>query len=44
MHRGLADLIESDPRFAESVDRYGRGLTPFFAAAIRANAGAHTHS
>lgn len=40
MHRGLADLFEADARFAQNIDRYGKGLTPFFAAAIRANADA----
>lgn len=39
MHARLADLYESDERFAASIDRAGSGLTPFFVAAIRANAG-----
>jgi DNA-binding transcriptional MerR regulator len=38
MHRGLADLYEADARFAENIDKYGEGLTPFLVAAIRANA------
>ncbi len=40
MHRGLADMYEADARFAQNIDRYGKGLTPFLAAAIRANADA----
>lgn len=38
MHAGLADMYEADSRFAATIDRHGDGLTPFFAAAIRANA------
>ena len=38
MHRGLADMYEADQRFAQNIDKYGAGLTPFLAAAIRANA------
>jgi len=38
MHRRLADMYEHDPRFAENIDKYGAGLTPFLAAAIRENA------
>lgn len=38
MHRRLADLYEADPRFAANIDRYRSGLTPWLAAAIRANA------
>ena len=38
-HRGLADMYENDARFAASIDQHGEGLTTFFAAAIRANAG-----
>lgn len=38
MHRGLADLYEEDDRFAQNLDRFAVGLTPFLAAAIRANA------
>jgi len=39
MHCGLADMYESDRRFAENIDKAGPGLTKFLAAAIRANAG-----
>lgn len=39
LHKGLADLWEADPRFAENIDKFGAGLTPFLAAAVRANAG-----
>jgi len=39
MHAGLADMYEADERFRASIDRAGEGLTPFLAAAIRANAG-----
>jgi hypothetical protein len=38
MHVGLAGLYEGDPRFAANIDKHGAGLTPFLAAAIRANA------
>ena len=38
MHRGLADMYEADERFAQNIDKFGEGLTPFLAAAIRANA------
>mgnify|MGYP002065286766 CR=1 FL=1 len=38
MHASLADMYEADARFAKTIDRYGDGLTPFLAAAIRANA------
>jgi DNA-binding transcriptional MerR regulator len=38
MHAGLADLYEADARFAANIDKHGAGLTPFLAAAIRANA------
>jgi MerR family transcriptional regulator, thiopeptide resistance regulator len=38
MHAGLADMYDADARFAESIDRYAQGLTPWWAAAIRANA------
>lgn len=37
-HAGLADLYEADGRFAETIDKHGDGLTPYLAAAIRANA------
>jgi DNA-binding transcriptional MerR regulator len=39
MHAGVADMYEADERFRASIDRAGEGLTPFLAAAIRANAG-----
>lgn len=38
MHAGLADMYEADERFAKSIDRYAPGLTPWWSAAIRANA------
>jgi DNA-binding transcriptional MerR regulator len=38
MHAGLADLYESDPRFAQSFDDRCKGLAAFLSAAIRANA------
>lgn len=38
MHARLADMYEADSRFAAGIDRYGAGLTPFVAAAIRGNA------
>jgi DNA-binding transcriptional MerR regulator len=38
MHANLADLWEADARFAESIDAHAVGLTPFLAAAVRANA------
>lgn len=41
MHAGLADMYEQDSRFAENIDKYGAGLTPFLSAAIRANAKRH---
>jgi DNA-binding transcriptional MerR regulator len=37
-HRGLADLYESDGRFAAGIESHATGLTAFLAAAIRANA------
>lgn len=37
MHAGLASMYEADPRFAESIDQYAQDLTPWWAAAIRAN-------
>lgn len=37
-HAGLADLYEADDRFATNIDKYGRGLTTWWSAAIRANA------
>ena len=41
IHAGLADMYEADSRFAESIDRFGAGLTPFLSAAMRANAHRH---
>ena len=38
MHAGLAGMYEADERFRATIDRAGEGLTPFLAAAIRANA------
>jgi DNA-binding transcriptional MerR regulator len=38
MHARLADLWESDARFAETIDKHAAGLTQFLAAAVRANA------
>lgn len=38
MHVKLADLWEADERFSRSIDRTAIGLTPFLAAAVRANA------
>jgi hypothetical protein len=38
MHAGLADMYEADERFRATIDRAGEGLTPFLAAAMRANA------
>ena len=40
-HAGLSDMYEQDPRFGETIDKFGPGLTPFLAAAIRANARRH---
>lgn len=38
LHCGLADLWESDRRYAENIDAHGSGLTEYLAAAVRANA------
>ena len=38
MHANLAVLWEADPRYAETIDAHGAGLTAFLAAAVRANA------
>jgi len=40
MHAGLADMWETDRRYADSIDKYGggAGLTTYLAAAVRANA------
>ncbi len=43
MQCGLADMYEADGRFAENIDKYGAGLTPFLSAAIRANARRNGH-
>jgi DNA-binding transcriptional MerR regulator len=37
MHEALALGYAEDARFAENIDKYGAGLTPFLVAAIRAN-------
>ena len=37
MHLALANMYEGDHRFSENIDKYGPGLTPFLALAIRAN-------
>jgi DNA-binding transcriptional MerR regulator len=39
MHAGLAEMYEADARFAKSIDQYAPGLTAWWSAAIRANAG-----
>lgn len=36
MHARLADMWETDARFAANIDRHGEGLTPWIAAAVRA--------
>jgi DNA-binding transcriptional MerR regulator len=41
IHAALADGYEADGRFAENIDKFGAGLTPFLSAAIRANARRH---
>jgi DNA-binding transcriptional MerR regulator len=38
MHARLADLYEADERFAANYERHEKGLTAYFATAIRANA------
>ncbi len=39
MHAALADMWETDTRYATSIDKHGgEGLTTFLAAAVRANA------
>lgn len=38
MHRGLAELYVTDPRFTENIDRYGEGLAAYLREAILANA------
>jgi DNA-binding transcriptional MerR regulator len=37
-HCGLADLWQSDRRFADNIDKHGAGLTDYLGAAVRANA------
>jgi len=39
-YASLADIWESDPRFTETMDQYGAGLTRWFAAATRHKYGA----
>jgi MerR family transcriptional regulator, thiopeptide resistance regulator len=41
MHCNLATMYEQDRRFAENIDKYGVGLTPFLVCAIRENAQRH---
>jgi MerR family transcriptional regulator, thiopeptide resistance regulator len=41
MHRNLATMYEQDGRFAANIDKYGEGLSPFLAGAIRENAKRH---
>jgi MerR family transcriptional regulator, thiopeptide resistance regulator len=38
MHTRLADMYESDARFAQNIDAFGPGLTALLVAAIRGNA------
>jgi DNA-binding transcriptional MerR regulator len=38
MHARLADMWETDTRYAATIDKFGAGLTAFLAAAVRANA------
>jgi DNA-binding transcriptional MerR regulator len=38
MHRGLADMNEADGRYAATLDKFGKGVTPYLIAAMRANA------
>jgi DNA-binding transcriptional MerR regulator len=35
MHAALADLYDSDARFAQNIDKHRRGLTAFLSAAIK---------
>jgi len=39
-YASLADVWESDPRFTNNIDKYGEGLTQWFAAAVRSKYGA----
>jgi MerR family transcriptional regulator, thiopeptide resistance regulator len=36
-HAGLADMFVADPRFRETFEKYGAGMTDFVAESIRAN-------
>ncbi len=38
LHARLADMYESDCRFADNMDKFGVGLTAFLVQAIRASA------
>jgi DNA-binding transcriptional MerR regulator len=38
MHARLADMYESDARFAQNIDTFGSGLSAYLVAAIRSNA------
>jgi DNA-binding transcriptional MerR regulator len=38
IHAAIADGYDADTRFAQNIDRFGSGLTPFLSAAMRANA------
>ena len=38
IHEGLAEMYLADERFASTIDKHGKGLTPFLVDAIRANA------
>jgi DNA-binding transcriptional MerR regulator len=38
IHRGLADMWESDPRYSANIDKVAVGLTAFLAEAVRASA------
>jgi DNA-binding transcriptional MerR regulator len=41
IHAAIADGYDADARFAQNIDRFGSGLTPFLSAAMRANASRH---
>ena len=38
MHRGIADLFGSDPRYTKTWDAYGEGFSQYVREAIYANA------
>ncbi len=38
MHAVMLAAMKADGRFAETIDKYGEGLTGFLSEAIRANA------